>query len=128
MVLLFTTLLWLAFYVLALFAPTVGGILGWGAWGITYVPELAVLSRRVHDTGRSSWWAILLYLVTTSIALDYQGWRIPRGTTAFVCVALAAAVIYVLNLRLLFLLIRAGSAGANRFGPPPVPVANVSRS
>jgi len=28
---------------------------------VTYIPKLAVLSRRLHDTGRSAWWCLITF-------------------------------------------------------------------
>lgn len=53
-------------------------------------PSCSLLVRRLHDTGRSGWWGIL-------IILPVVGWII-----------------------LLFFLLRKGQEFENRFGPPPV--------
>lgn len=40
--------------------------IGWVAilWGVfTCIPALAVGSRRLHDTGRSGWWHLLLFAI-----------------------------------------------------------------
>ena len=42
------------------------GTIGWVAilWGVfTCIPALAVGSRRLHDTGRSGWWHLLLFAI-----------------------------------------------------------------
>tara|TARA_B100001179_G_C18562932_1_gene391438 strand:+ start:447 stop:827 length:381 start_codon:yes stop_codon:yes gene_type:complete len=47
------------------FFPSESNI-GWVAilWGVfTCVPSLAVGSRRLHDTGRSGWWHVLLFVI-----------------------------------------------------------------
>jgi uncharacterized membrane protein YhaH (DUF805 family) len=80
----------------------VSGVLGWiearagssGVVGIVYslavlVPSLAVSVRRLHDTGRSGWWMLLL-------ALPIAG--------AIVLLVFAA---------------QDGNAGPNQYGPSP---------
>lgn len=37
-----------------------GGIVGLVWIAVTLVPTLAVLVRRLHDTGRSGWWALMV--------------------------------------------------------------------
>jgi uncharacterized membrane protein YhaH (DUF805 family) len=39
-----------------------GGIVGLVWIAVTIVPALAVLVRRLHDTGRTGWWALLILL------------------------------------------------------------------
>jgi len=53
------------------------------------VPSLAVVVRRLHDTGRSAWWILLNF------------------------VPIVGALV------LLYLYVLPSDAGANRFGPPP---------
>jgi uncharacterized membrane protein YhaH (DUF805 family) len=51
--------------VLNYISPTIGGILGLA----TILPQLAVGARRLHDTGRSGWWQLLLITVIGTIIL-----------------------------------------------------------
>lgn len=45
------------------------GILG-GIFGLaTFIPSIAVLIRRLHDTDRSGWWALLLIVPLANIAI-----------------------------------------------------------
>src|SRR5579863_3679611 len=39
-------------------SPTLGIALSWIWAAVTVVPHLAVASRRLHDVGRSFWWAV----------------------------------------------------------------------
>jgi uncharacterized membrane protein YhaH (DUF805 family) len=61
------------------------------------LPSFAVSVRRLHDTGRSGWWALV------------------------------AAVPFVGGLILLVFMIQEGEAGVNRFGPNPKGVEAGSR-
>jgi len=87
-------------FILTLVLGIVDKILGWeraGGEGIlttiyallVFLPSLAVLFRRLHDTDRSAWWLLL-------ILIPIVGWLI---ILAFNC--------------------QAGTAGENRFGPDP---------
>ncbi len=54
------------------------------------VPNLAVASRRLHDTGRSGWWQLIAFVPLAGLLL------------------------------LLWWYCRPGEAGGNRFGPDPL--------
>jgi uncharacterized membrane protein YhaH (DUF805 family) len=63
-----------------------------GIWGLaTIVPSVAVAARRLHDIDRSGWWQLIALI-------PIIGWII-------------ALIWYC----------RAGTDGANRFGPDPLP-------
>ena len=59
-----------------LFSPEIGiGILG-GIFSLAmFIPSLAVLFRRLHDTGRSGWWffIILIPLIGFIVLIDWFG-------------------------------------------------------
>ena len=65
-----------------------------------------VLSKRLHDRGRSGWWAALLLLALIMV------WPYPHGVPAVL--ALPVLVWGFVELGLL-----GGEQGANRFGPNP---------
>ena len=67
--------------------------------GILLLPRLAVTVRRLHDTDRSGWWALL----------SLVGW-IP-GTRWW--------VIAIPTLVLVWFMVQKGDAGENRHGPNP---------
>jgi uncharacterized membrane protein YhaH (DUF805 family) len=56
---------------------------------ILFLPSLAVLVRRLHDTDRSGWWVLIN-------VIPIIGWLV-----------------------MLFFLLQPGSLGLNRYGPPP---------
>jgi uncharacterized membrane protein YhaH (DUF805 family) len=72
-----------------------------------------VLSKRLHDRGRSGWWAALILFAWVLI------WPNDHGARAVV--ALPVIVWAVVELGVL-----AGEEGANRFGPSPL--ASAARS
>ncbi|MAQ35786.1 MULTISPECIES: DUF805 domain-containing protein [Thioclava] len=58
---------------------------------VVFLPSLAVLVRRLHDTDRTGWWALI------------------------------ALIPLIGTLVLLFFTVQRGSTGGNRFGPPALP-------
>jgi uncharacterized membrane protein YhaH (DUF805 family) len=66
-----------------------GGIVGLVWIAVTLVPTLAVLVRRLHDTGRTGWWALFILLPIVG--------------------AIVLLVITVID----------SDAGANAYGPSP---------
>jgi uncharacterized membrane protein YhaH (DUF805 family) len=58
------------------------------------LPTLTVLIRRLHDTGRSGWWALIAFVPAIGVLV------------------------------LLFFLVLPGDATSNRYGPPRVPSAS----
>lgn len=93
---------WL-FFLFTIIANMVAGVLdvatGTGAISaivaiVLIVPSIAVLVRRLHDTNRSGWWALLILLPILG------------------------------GLILLIFCIFKGTQGSNRFGPDPLGVGN----
>jgi uncharacterized membrane protein YhaH (DUF805 family) len=89
-----------------------GGVVG-GLFALaTFVPQLAVTTRRLHDTGRSGWWQVSYLLPGVVLGI---GTAAEQPVTAMVA-GLATLVLFVI---VLVWLIRRGDAGPNRFGPDP---------
>ena len=66
-----------------------------------------VLSKRLHDRGRSGWWAALVLLALALVWPEFRGgWAV---------LATPVMIWAVVELGLM-----AGEQGANRFGPPPL--------
>lgn len=120
----------------------VGGFLLWlGLAGlasvILFIPYLAVLARRLHDSGRSAWWLLLLtpgYVApmlsggaltgTISRAAPRMADPAQVGAAGEIVAALAGvgAILLVASLCSLVLTILTllpGTRGPNRFGPDP---------
>ncbi|MGI9170678.1 MAG: DUF805 domain-containing protein [Caulobacteraceae bacterium] len=99
------------FLLSAIYEAVAGGTLWLLTFWFVYPALLAsgacVLSKRLHDRGRSGWWAALVLLALVMI------WPTPRGASAVL--ALPAIVWAVVELVVL-----AGEQGANRFGPSPL--------
>ncbi len=85
-------------------------ITGWVVYPAVLYASACVLSKRLHDRGRSGWWAAAILF---AIIL---GWPQPHG---FYLMLFPFLLIWaVVELALL-----PGEQGANRFGPNPARVA-----
>lgn len=115
------------------------GLMGWiGIIGLVvmalFIPNQAVLARRLHDTGRSAWWMALqvpnwlgpfLFSGTMFAAAQQAA---TSGSKEAVAAAMASglagsSMILMLsslcNLALFVLTLLPGQEGPNRFGPDP---------
>lgn len=93
--------------------PTLHWITGWFVYPALFYPGACVLSKRLHDRGRSGWWAALILVSIVAV------WPHPAGFLDFLffVVLIWAAV---------ELAVMPGEQGANRYGVnplnPPLPV------
>lgn len=96
-----------------------------------FLPNLAVTTRRLHDTGRSAWW-LLLYLpsILTGFMVGQQlaslqghaahaGYAGHAPMESFGAVTLLSLVGRGCNLVLFVMMCIRGNSGDNRFGPDP---------
>jgi uncharacterized membrane protein YhaH (DUF805 family) len=74
------------------------------------LPMLSTGTRRLHDTGRSGWWLMLLYL-------PYLGWTLARGESSMEMLSLGGIIVGFIALVILLAL--PADRAANSFGPPP---------
>jgi uncharacterized membrane protein YhaH (DUF805 family) len=91
-----------------------------------FIPNLAVTSRRLHDTGRSGWWQILplvlLFVVGVIMgvaALSSYSAMGDSGVSLFVTVVCVLAVLISVVVLIVWLASR-GTKGSNFFGEDPV--------
>jgi uncharacterized membrane protein YhaH (DUF805 family) len=86
---------------------TLHWLTGWFIYPGLLWAGACVLSKRLHDRGRSGWWAALVLFALVAV------WPHPRGFGSF-----------VFSLILLWAVVELGvmqsEAGANRFGPSPL--------
>jgi uncharacterized membrane protein YhaH (DUF805 family) len=87
--------------------PTLHWLTGWLVYPALLYGGACVLSKRLHDRGRSGWWAALILFALVAV------WPAPHGVGAviFTLILLWAAV---------ELGVMQGEDGANRFGPSPL--------
>ena len=95
----------------AVAGPTLRLLTFWFVYPALLASGACVLSKRLHDRGRSGWWAALVLLAFVMI------WPNPRAATAVV--ALPVMIWAVVELAIL-----PGEQGANRFGPSTLTPAN----
>lgn len=91
----------------AVFGPTVKLLTGWFIYPALLYSGCCVLSRRLHDRGRSGWLAAVILL---ALAL---AWPVPDDLLGYLaCIVILWTIIE--------LGVLPGEQGANRFGPNPV--------
>ncbi len=86
--------------------PTLRLLTFWLIYPVLLAAASCVIAKRLHDRGRSGWWAALVLFVVVMI------WPEPRGSRAIL--AFPVLVWAFVELGLL-----AGEQGANRFGASP---------
>jgi uncharacterized membrane protein YhaH (DUF805 family) len=89
------------------FGPPIKWLTGWCVYPALIYMGACVLSKRLHDRGRSGWWAALLLFALVAV------WPTPHGFGAFVFVL-------ILGWATIELGVMQGEDGANRFGPSPL--------
>ena len=94
---------------------TLHWLTGWFVYPALIYTGACLLSKRLHDRGRSGWWAAPIIVAVIAV------WPVPVGFFDFLfCVLLFWAAVE--------LGLMGGEQGANRFGPNPAraPAASVS--
>jgi uncharacterized membrane protein YhaH (DUF805 family) len=90
--------------------PTLHWLTGWFAYPALLYSAACVLSKRLHDRGRSGWWAALVLFALVAV------WPTPHGFGALVFTLILAWAAIELG-------VMQGEDGANRFGPSPLAAA-----
>jgi uncharacterized membrane protein YhaH (DUF805 family) len=83
-------------------------------------PSIALMVRRLHDTGRSGWW--LLFLVpgaAMGLRREYLLWQNPHSFADAFLPRYVEVPMILLSLPILFLLFRDDEEGPNAYGPNP---------
>lgn len=102
-------------------------------WGIlTFVSMFAVVCRRLHDMNYSGWWQLLTHGFTftfITIAITTMGMSLlvnPVAAGVGGIIAVLAVLIFYL-LFFVFLSIKRGTVGPNKYGSDPLEVQHVSQ-
>lgn len=96
----------------ALVGATLHWITGWVVYPALFFAGACVLSKRLHDRGRSGWWAALILASTVAV------WPHPESFLDF-------PFFLVLVWAFVELALMPGEQGANRYGLNPVVLAPV---
>lgn len=86
---------------------TLHWLTGWLVYPALLFSGACVLSKRLHDRGRSGWWSLLVLIAVIAV------WPQPEHFLDFMfCLVIAWAVVE--------LGVMGGEQGANRYGPNPL--------
>jgi uncharacterized membrane protein YhaH (DUF805 family) len=102
-----SVLLGLAALYEALVGPTLHWITGWVVYPALFYAGACVLSKRLHDRGRSGWWAALVLAAVVAV------WPHPTGFLDFL-------FFLVVVWAFVELAVMPGEQGANRYGRNPM--------
>ena len=91
----------------AIVGATLHWLTGWVVYPLLFYCGCCVLSKRLHDRGRSGWWAALVLAAVVAV------WPEPHGVFDFLFVLVLVWAGVELGAM-------PGEAGANRFGPNPL--------
>ena len=85
---------------------TMHWLTGWRVYPALLYMGACVLSKRLHDRGRSGWWAALILFALVAV------WPTPHGFGALIFTLILGWAVVELG-------VMQSEAGANRFGPSP---------
>ena len=92
---------------------------------VCLLPMLAVTVRRLHDTGRSAWWAFLpyvfviaMYVTIIPLAIADDNYKALTGTSLVIYIVSLVACIAI-GIALLVFCCTDGDRAPNRYGPSP---------
>jgi uncharacterized membrane protein YhaH (DUF805 family) len=92
----------------AITGPTLTLLTGWFFYPLMLFTGACVLSKRLHDRGRSGWWAAVILLAVIAVHDSIEFWDFP--------------FVFVLVWAIVELGVLPGEQGANRFGPNPLKI------
>jgi uncharacterized membrane protein YhaH (DUF805 family) len=96
----------------AVSGPTLRLLTFWFVYPALLGSASCVLSKRLHDRGRSGWWAALILFAWVVMWPDDHGARLVVALPVMIWAAVELGVL-------------AGEQGTNRFGPSPLAAAVV---
>ena len=94
-------------YEAAVGSSTLHWLTGWFVYPALLYSAACVLSKRLHDRGRSGWWAALVLFAVVAM------WPTPHGFGSLLFVLIILWAVIELG-------VMHGEDGANRFGPSPL--------
>ena len=96
------------------FIPYAPYILAYGFVLAIFTPTLAVIVRRLHDTGRSAWWSLGF---VASAVYELANFLAPPGFDAIFWLAYLVLLLY--NIVLVVFMALPGNSGENKYGADP---------
>lgn len=94
----------------AIVGVTLHWLTGWAVYPLLIYCGACVLSKRLHDRGRSGWWAALILVAMVAV------WPRPIGFFDFLFALVLIWAVVELG-------VLSGEQGANRYGPSPLRAA-----
>ena len=95
------------------------------------LPQWAVLTRRLHDTGRSGWWVVASLALSAVYTIVYfsmlsqmsksfeSGEYVPMSTSLMTIAAILGLAVFVLGIIILVFTVQDSQVGENKYGPSP---------
>lgn len=96
------------------FIPYAPYILAYGFVLAIFTPTLAVIVRRLHDTGRSAWWSLGFVV---SAVYELANFLAPPGFDALLWLVYIILLLY--NIALLVFMALPGNRDENKYGADP---------
>ena len=93
------------------FIPYANHILAYGFALAIFTPTLAVIVRRLHDTGRSAWWSLGFVV---ALVYELANFIVPTGFDALFWIVYIILLLY--NIALLVFMALPGNSGENKYG------------
>ena len=103
-------------------AGTIGWVLFWGYMVATALPMLGVTTRRLHDTGRSGKWTLLIVasLAWSTFVAPTVGWLVRWESFTWFWVLLVGGTLSIVSYLVIIILTALPSnAGPNKYGRGP---------
>ena len=85
-----------------------------------FLPSLAVLVRRLHDTNHSGWWAAGGCVLAAAAFIILIGALLMGAGASSALMMILGVLSIVYGLWMLFLLVSKGTVGPNRYGADPL--------
>jgi uncharacterized membrane protein YhaH (DUF805 family) len=96
-----------------------------------FIPQYAVQTRRLHDTGRSGWWIVASLVVSLAYMIAYFSVMMPMfengidempaffSTPMMIVVAILGMISMLLSVVILIFTVMDSQRGENKYGPSP---------
>ena len=96
-----------------------------------FIPQYAVQTRRLHDTGRSGWWIVASLVVSLAYMIVYFSVMMPMfengidempaffSTPMMIVVAILGMISMLLSVVILIFTVMDSQRGENKYGPSP---------